>query len=133
MGEGDRVRETLLMTKLSRVSAVILLAALVPLSCISQALAENPHVSTQDSEVATLHSSWRGCLQRHFGLQAVLTSRTFAAESAVKSCRGSEAAYLAALSTSPLLDDEDVSRVRPALIQRAKGWLLQKASATRPL
>ncbi|MBO1018430.1 hypothetical protein IPV08_00405 [Methylobacterium sp. SD274] len=121
------------MTKLSRVSAVILLAALVPLSCISQALAENPHVSTQDSEVATLHSSWRGCLQRHFGLQTVLTSRTFAAESAVKSCRGSEAAYLAALSTSPLLGDEDVSRVRPALIQRAKGWLLQKASVTRPL
>ncbi|MCC0806239.1 hypothetical protein FPV16_08435 [Methylobacterium sp. W2] len=114
------------MTKLSRLPAALLLAAIVSPCCTAPA-------SARDSDVGALHASWRGCLHRNFGLQALVTSRTLAVESAVKSCRASEAAYLAALSTSPLVDDEDVSRVRPALIQRAKGWLLQQASVTRPL
>ncbi|WP_019905816.1 hypothetical protein [Methylobacterium sp. 77] len=114
------------MTKLSRVPAAVLLAAMVLLSAIPQASAE-------DSDVGALHAAWRGCLHRNFGLQSVLTSRVLAVESALKSCRGSEGAYLSALSTSPLVDGEDVARVRPALIQRAKFWLLQKPNATRPL
>jgi len=80
---------------------------------------------------ADLHAAWRGCLQRSFTVQAALTSRTHAAEASVRACKASEAAYLAALSASPLLDDEDVARARPDLIQRAKGWLL--AGTTRPL
>jgi hypothetical protein len=114
------------MTTLNRLPAVLLLAAIVPLCWMAPATA-------RDADVGALHASWRGCLHRNFDLQALVTSRTLAVESAVKSCRSSEAAYLAALSTSPLVDDEDVSRVRPALIQRAKGWLLSKASGTRPL
>ncbi|GJE18347.1 hypothetical protein [Methylobacterium marchantiae] len=113
------------MTKLSRLSVAFLLAAMMPSAIV--------RTSAQELDVGGLHSAWRGCLDRNFGLQAVLTSRTSAAESALRSCRGAEGAYLAALATSPLVDGEDVARVRPALIQRAKGWLLQKASATRPL
>ncbi|WP_244480666.1 hypothetical protein [Methylobacterium sp. Leaf399] len=83
-------------------------------------------------DVATLHATWRGCLERSFSLQAVLTSRTLAADTAVRTCRESETAYLAALSTSPLVDDDDVARVRPALLQRARGWLLG-VQTTQPL
>ncbi|WP_091970324.1 hypothetical protein [Methylobacterium gossipiicola] len=82
-------------------------------------------------EAADLHAAWRGCLQRSFAAQAAQTSRADAVEASLRACRTREAAYLAALSTSPLLDDEDVARARPALIQKAKGWLL--AGAARPL
>lgn len=82
-------------------------------------------------EAADLHAAWKGCLQRSFAAQAVQTSRADAVEASLRACKARETAYLAALSTSPLLDDEDVARARPALIQKAKGWLL--AGATRPL
>jgi hypothetical protein len=77
-----------------------------------------------DGEVAALHSAWRGCLHRTFGLQAALTGRALAADTALRSCRESESAYLTALAASPLVDGDDVARVRPALLQRARGWLL---------
>ncbi|MCJ2043473.1 hypothetical protein MKK58_02775 [Methylobacterium sp. J-078] len=82
--------------------------------------------------VADRHVAWRACLHRNFALQVALSSRVIAADSALRACRPSEQAYLAALSTSPLVDGDDVARVRPALILRAKGWLLD-GGATRPL
>ena len=81
--------------------------------------------------VADRHGAWRACLHRNFALQAALSSRVIAADAALRTCRPSEQAYLAALSTSPLVDDEDVARVRPALLLRAKGWLLE--GGPRPL
>lgn len=98
------------------------IASVVPLSA-----------SAGEREVGGLHEAWRGCLQRNFGMQAALTSRTLAADSALLACRDGEAAYLSALATSPLVDGDDVARVRPALIQRAKGWLLQRTAVSRPL
>ena len=83
-------------------------------------------------DVAELHSSWRGCLHRSFGFQVALTSRTLAADTALRACRHSEDAYLVALATSPLVDGDDVARVRPAVLQRARGWLLS-GRASRPL
>ncbi|WP_336485886.1 hypothetical protein [Methylobacterium nigriterrae] len=75
-------------------------------------------------EVADLHGAWRGCLHRSFGIQAALTSRLLAADMALRACREAEGAYLTALSASPLVDGDDVARVRPALVMRAKDWLL---------
>lgn len=75
-------------------------------------------------EVAARHSAWRGCLHRTFGVQSALTGRTLAADAALKHCHESESAYLTALAASPLVDGDDVARVRPALLQRARGWLL---------
>lgn len=83
-------------------------------------------------DVAEFHSSWRDCLDRSFGFQVALTSRTLAADTALRACRHGEDAYLDALSTSPLVDGDDVARVRPALLQRARGWLLG-GRASRPL
>lgn len=83
-------------------------------------------------DVAELHSSWRDCLHRSFDFQVALTSRTLAADTALRACRHGEEAYLGALSTSPMVDDDDVARVRPALLQRARGWLLS-GRASRPL
>lgn len=88
--------------------------------------------SAQASGVADLHDTWRGCLTRTFGFQSALTSRTLAADIALRTCRGSEMAYLSALSTSPLVDEDDVARVRPALLERARGWLLSRQTS-RPL
>jgi hypothetical protein len=79
--------------------------------------------------VAELHGAWRGCLHRSFGLQASLSGRMIAADAALRQCREAEEAYLAALSTSPLLDAEDVGRVRPALLMRAKDWLLGRRTS----
>ena len=84
------------------------------------------------NDVAELHSSWRDCLHRSFDFQVALTSRTLAADTALRACRHGEEAYLGALSTSPMVDDDDVARVRPALLQRARGWLLS-GRASRPL
>lgn len=78
----------------------------------------------RSDDVAALHAAWQGCLHRSFGLRASLTSPNLAADDALRACRGPEEAYLAALSVSPLLDDADVTRVRPALLARARGWLL---------
>lgn len=78
----------------------------------------------RSGDVAALHAAWQGCLHRSFGLRATLAGPNLAADAALRACRGPEEAYLAALSVSPLVDDEDVARVRPALLARARGWLL---------
>lgn len=88
--------------------------------------------ATQAGEVAERHSEWRGCLHRTFAFQAALTGRAMAADITLKTCRLREEAYLAALASSPLVDGEDVARVRPALLQRARDWLIG-GPASRPL
>lgn len=95
------------------------------------ALACTAHAE-EDGSVAARHTAWRGCLHEVFAAQTALTSRTFAADGALRACREPEGAYLAALASSPLLDGEDVARVRPALIERAKDWLLGR-TVSRPL
>ncbi|MDR7035608.1 MULTISPECIES: hypothetical protein [Methylobacterium] len=77
-------------------------------------------------DAADRHQAWQGCLHRSFTVQAALTSRTLAADAALRACKDAEAAYLSALGTSPLLDGDDVARVRPALLLRARGWLLRR-------
>lgn len=77
-----------------------------------------------ETPVSAQHSAWKSCLHDSFALQAALSGRIVAADTALRDCREAESAYLAALSASPLVDDEDVSRVRPALLARARGWLL---------
>ncbi|MFD0934463.1 hypothetical protein ACFQ12_04595, partial [Methylobacterium trifolii] len=59
-------------------------------------------------EAADRHALWRGCLDRNFGVQATPSGRTLAADAALRSCREAEAAYLTALSASPLLDGEEI-------------------------
>lgn len=81
-------------------------------------------VPTFAGAAAELHGAWRVCLHRSFGLQASLSGRMPAADAALRACRDAEEAYLAALSASPLLDGDDVARVRPALLMRARDWLL---------
>ncbi len=77
-----------------------------------------------DESAGTRHAAWQTCLDEVFAEQARTTSRSYAATKAVSHCREPEAAYLAALSTSPMLDGEDVSRIRPALIARARERLI---------
>ncbi|MCJ2080268.1 hypothetical protein [Methylobacterium sp. J-090] len=110
------------MTTRSGAARVLLLAVSLGLPGVAPA---------QAGAVADRHAAWRGCLHRTFTLQAALTSRARAAEASLHACQDREAAYLTALSTSPLVDGDDVARVRPALLQRARGWLL--AGGTRPL
>lgn len=69
------------------------------------------------------HTAWRDCLRQAYGLRASLSSPDLAADAALRACREAETAYLAALSTSPMLDAEDVTRVRPALVTKARAWL----------
>jgi hypothetical protein len=99
----------------ARAIAPVLLAASL-FACAAPACAE--------TSVSERHDAWRGCLSDAFNLRAALSSRSLAADSALRECRDSEAAYLSALSHSPLVDEEDVERVRPALLVRARGWLL---------
>ncbi|MCJ2036789.1 hypothetical protein [Methylobacterium sp. J-068] len=103
--------------------ALCLLATLMSAPCASGA--EQPGVADR-------HGTWRACLHRNFTLQVALSSRIIAADSALRTCRPSEQAYLTALSASPLVDGDDVARVRPALLLRAKGWLLD-GGPQRPL
>lgn len=77
-----------------------------------------------ESPVGAQHAAWKSCLHETFALQAALSGRSLAADTALRDCRGAEAAYLDALAASPLVDDADVARVRPALLARARGWLL---------
>ena len=70
------------------------------------------------------HAAWQSCLSDAFGLRAALSSPALAAEAALRECRAKEADYLASLTRSPLLDEEDVDRARPALVARARTWLL---------
>ncbi|GEP11579.1 hypothetical protein [Methylobacterium gnaphalii] len=77
-----------------------------------------------ETSVGERHEAWRGCLSDAFTLRATLSSRALAADMALRECRDSETAYLSALSQSPLVDEDDVDRVRPALLIRARTWLL---------
>ena len=106
-------------SRLARTALVgLMLAASAP--CATRAWA---------NEASERHQSWRGCLDRNFGLQATLTGRILAADSALRACREAEAAYLAALSASPLLDDDEVAEARPALVARTRVWLLGRRAA----
>ena len=84
------------------------------------------------SSVAERHIAWRACLNRNFVLEVALTSRVIAADAALRTCRPSEQAYLAALAASPLVDGDEGAQVRPALRQRARGGLLE-GGRQRPL
>ena len=77
-----------------------------------------------ESAASARHEAWRTCLSDAFALRAALSNRVPAADAALRECRDSESAYLAALSMSPLIDGDDVARVRPALLVRARSWLL---------
>ena len=80
--------------------------------------------ASAESLVSVQHSAWQSCLHESFALKASLSGRVLAADAALRDCRESESAYLSALATSPLVDSEDASRVRPALVARARLWLL---------
>ena len=75
-------------------------------------------------EAEARQGRWRECLSRNFDLQFALTGRDLAADAAFRACRGAETAYLAALIDSPLLDDDDIARARPALSGRIRAWLI---------
>ena len=109
-------------------------ARALPALCLLSAILSAPSCASTDAApgVADLHGTWRACLHRNFTLQVALSSRVIAADVALRTCRPSEQAYLTALSASPLVDDDDVARVRPALLLRAKGWLLD-GGPQRPL
>jgi hypothetical protein len=92
----------------------------VLLAAASAARAEPP---APVSDAAASHAAWHDCLRQAYGLRATLSGRDLAADAALRACRGAENAYLAALSTSPLLDADDVTRVRPALVIKARAWL----------
>ncbi|QIJ74616.1 hypothetical protein GU700_08515 [Methylobacterium sp. NI91] len=96
----------------------VLLASLPALALLAAvpARAESPE--------GVRHAAWQSCLDEAFSEQVRTTSRSFAATKAVTTCRDREEAYLGALAGSPLLDDEDVARIRPALIARARDRLM---------
>ncbi|SDN60186.1 hypothetical protein SAMN05216360_109252 [Methylobacterium phyllostachyos] len=87
-------------------------------------LVANACPARADGEAAMRHAVWRDCLARNFRVQVTLTARDLAADAAFRACRDPEAAYLAALTGSPLLDDEDVARARPLLAGRNRTWLI---------
>jgi len=82
-------------------------------------------------DAASAHTSWRGCLGRAYVEGAAFTGRDLAADAALRSCRGEETAYLAALSDSPLLDADDIAQARPDLVARARAALLETVSGPR--
>lgn len=96
--------------------AVTLAAFLVAVTFANEARAGTP--------VEFRHQAWRSCLASAFTLRATLASPLLAADAALGECRENETAYLAALSASPLVDEDDVARARPTLLVRAKTWLL---------
>lgn len=98
------------------VSPLLIVAALLIAS------GTGPARAASDTEMR--HEIWRDCLSRNFRIQAALTERDLAADAALRACRGPEDAYLAALTASPLLDEEDVARARPLLAGRIRAWLV---------
>lgn len=85
--------------------------------------------AAQASDAGRHYASWRGCLDRNFALQAALTGPTLAADAALRICRETEKAYLAALAASPMLDADEADQARPALVARARGWLLGRRAS----
>lgn len=100
----------------SNVKAATLAALLVTGALVNETRAGTP--------VEFRHQAWRSCLVSAFTLRAALASPMLAADAAFGECRENETAYLAALSASPLVDEDDVARAKPALLARAKTWLL---------
>ncbi|MFJ7440739.1 hypothetical protein ACIQW5_24150 [Methylorubrum thiocyanatum] len=96
----------------------VLLAGLPALALLAAfpARAESPE--------GVRHAAWQTCLDEAFSEQIRTTSRSFAATKAVSVCQDREDAYLGALAASPLLDGEDVARIRPALVARARNRLM---------
>ncbi|VUF11338.1 hypothetical protein [Methylobacterium dankookense] len=80
-------------------------------------------------EAGTRHAAWQGCLNSNFGIQSRLTGRMLAADAALRACREAEQAYLDALASSPLVDAEEAVQARPALVARARGWLLGRRAS----
>lgn len=80
-------------------------------------------------EAGNRYAAWHGCLDRNFAPGAALGSRDGAADAALRACREAQAAYLAALSASPLIDADDASRARPALVARARIRLLGRRAS----
>ncbi|MCJ2089300.1 hypothetical protein MKK88_25400 [Methylobacterium sp. E-005] len=93
---------------------VVAASLLIGLSCPARA----------DGETATRHALWRDCLARTFRIQAALTAPDLAADAAFQACRAPEDAYLAALTSSPLLDPDDIAHARPLLAGRIRAWLI---------
>ncbi|KQQ27033.1 hypothetical protein ASF53_20395 [Methylobacterium sp. Leaf123] len=77
-----------------------------------------------ESREGARHAAWQACLDAAFAEQIRTTSRSFAATKAVSTCQDREEAYLGVLAGSPLLDGEDVTRIRPALVARARDRLM---------
>ncbi len=103
------------MTASFRAPPTILVAMLLAAALCARAAA---------GEAEARQGLWRDCLSRNFDLHVALTGRDLAADAAFQTCRVAETAYLAALIDSPLLDDDDVARVRPALAGRIRAWLV---------
>ena len=82
-------------------------------------------------DAASAHSSWRRCLGRAYDDGAAFTGRDLAADAALRACRGEEGAYLTALSSSPLLDADDIAQARPDLVARARAALLDTVTGPR--
>jgi hypothetical protein len=97
--------------------------------CLAGSLALCLAGVAQAGDAGRHYASWRGCLDRNFALQATLSGRTLAADAALRICRETETAYLAALSASPLLDADEADQARPALVARARGWLLGRRAS----
>ena len=95
--------------------ALVLVPALL-LFAAAPARAESPE--------SLRHAAWQTCLDAAFAYHARTTSPGFAATKAVSVCRDREEAYLGALTASPLLDGEDIARIRPALVARARDRLM---------
>ncbi|AWN34840.1 hypothetical protein [Methylobacterium radiodurans] len=85
--------------------------------------------AAEAGEAGRHYASWRGCLDRNFALQAALTSPSLAADAALRICRETETAYLAALAASPMVDADEADQARPALVARARGWLLGRRAS----
>ncbi len=97
----------------------VLLASLPALALLAALPAR-----ADESPEGARHTAWQICLDEAFADHARTTSRSFAATKAVSTCRDREEAYLGALAGSPLLDGEDVARIRPALVARARERLM---------
>ncbi|WP_375466383.1 hypothetical protein [uncultured Methylobacterium sp.] len=80
-------------------------------------------------EAADRYAAWHGCLDRHFAFRAAIGSRRLAADAALQACRDVQAAYLASVSASPLIDADDAIQARPALVARARSRLLGRGAS----
>jgi len=127
----DRFRKASVFVEIAAFPASIR-PEMIRTSLIGLALLATATAARADTPEGIRYGAWQVCLRQSFDERAALSGRGLAADAALRECRDSEGAYLAALSASPLLDGEDVSRARPALLARARIWLLGQAG-TREL